>query len=207
MKMFYGSSSDPWAKVLNKYEDTDGVRFTTKDILNCIYGFDKTKGEVKMEKKHNDGYSAQSVIYDEMTKIAKQRAEEFYKAKNDVDNHIRYDSLKRRIKDIFRSGNATVVRWADGTKTVIKLSENDIDDPEKAFMVAYFIKLFGKSGYNKLMKMARESANNTQVSKKQKKLEARIKTIKKMHELGMSVEDISEALGIDEDTVRTLSNG
>lgn len=49
------------------------------------------------------------------------------------------------IKRVIFNGPATIVLFADGTKSVVKCSENDIYDPEKAVMIAYLKKLFGCS--------------------------------------------------------------
>lgn len=44
---------------------------------------------------------------------------------------------------IIRSNNATVVFWNDDTKTVVKRSQNTLDDPYNAFCAALGIKLYG----------------------------------------------------------------
>lgn len=44
---------------------------------------------------------------------------------------------------IIRSNNATIVFWSDDTKTVVKRSQNTLDDPYNAFCAALGIKLYG----------------------------------------------------------------
>lgn len=41
--------------------------------------------------------------------------------------------------------NATILFWDDGTKTIVKKSENDVNDPIKSFLWAYFQKMSGLS--------------------------------------------------------------
>ena len=52
------------------------------------------------------------------------------------------DRMPERI--IF-NGNATIVFWKDGTKTVVKASDEAFIDPEKGFLIAYFQKWCGLS--------------------------------------------------------------
>lgn len=47
------------------------------------------------------------------------------------------------VKDVKFSGPATTVFFNDNTKITVKKTENDYNDPEKAFLVAYFMKLTG----------------------------------------------------------------
>lgn len=58
------------------------------------------------------------------------------------------------IEDVKFNGPATIVFWADGTKTVVKCQEGDTFDPEKGLTMAIAKKLYGnKSSYcNKLKK-------------------------------------------------------
>ena len=48
-------------------------------------------------------------------------------------------------KRILRSGNRTIVFWADGTKTVVKCSEDEQDSPYNAFCSALAIRVFGSN--------------------------------------------------------------
>ena len=55
------------------------------------------------------------------------------------------------IKDVMFNGTATIVFWADGTKTVVK-AENEDFDPEKGLAMAIVKKVFGNKGsyFNKI---------------------------------------------------------
>lgn len=63
---------------------------------------------------------------------------------------IPYGWLK--IRKVVFNAPATIVFWADGTKTVVKCSENESYDPEKGLMAAVTKKAFGNLGnyYNNI---------------------------------------------------------
>jgi hypothetical protein len=56
---------------------------------------------------------------------------------------------------------ATIVFWSDGTKTVVKCSEDDIYDPEKGLAMAFSKKMFGNQGnyYNHFKKWLPEEVD------------------------------------------------
>lgn len=57
------------------------------------------------------------------------------------------------ITDVIFNDPATIVLWGDGTKTVVKCSENDIYDPEKGLAMAISKKALGNNAnYYKVFK-------------------------------------------------------
>lgn len=54
------------------------------------------------------------------------------------------------VKKVIFNAPATIVLWNDGTKTVVKCSEDDIFDPEKGLAFCFLKKLLGK-GYYKII--------------------------------------------------------
>lgn len=58
------------------------------------------------------------------------------------------------IKDVIFNDPATIVFWADGTKTVVKCQEGDEFDPEKGLTMAIAKKVYGNKGsyYNVIKK-------------------------------------------------------
>ena len=50
------------------------------------------------------------------------------------------------IKNVIFNPPATIVFWADGTKTIVKKGENDIFDPEKGLAMAIAKKALGNKG-------------------------------------------------------------
>lgn len=60
---------------------------------------------------------------------------------------------KYAVKQVIFNNPATVVFWSDGTKTVVKCSENDTFDPEIGLAMAICKKAFGNTGaYNEVFK-------------------------------------------------------
>ena len=51
------------------------------------------------------------------------------------------------IKDVIFNDPATIVFWADGTKTVVKAQGDDKFDPEKGLAMAISKKYFGNYGF------------------------------------------------------------
>lgn len=51
-----------------------------------------------------------------------------------------------KIKNVIFNDPATIVFWADGTKTVVKCQEDDIFDPEKGLAMAISKKALGNKG-------------------------------------------------------------
>lgn len=51
------------------------------------------------------------------------------------------------IKDVIFNEPATIVFWADGTKTVVKCQEGDVFDPEKGLAMAIAKKVYGNKGH------------------------------------------------------------
>ena len=50
------------------------------------------------------------------------------------------------IKNVLFKDPATIVFWADGTKTVVKIQDGDIYDPEKGLAMAIAKKALGNQG-------------------------------------------------------------
>lgn len=50
------------------------------------------------------------------------------------------------VKQVIFNPPATIVLWADGTKTVVRCAQNDIFDPEKGLAMAIAKKSMGGSG-------------------------------------------------------------
>lgn len=62
-------------------------------------------------------------------------------------------------KRILRSGNRTIVFWADGTKTVVKRSEDEQDSPYSAFLAAMGIRVYGSNSALKRIVARTETQN------------------------------------------------
>lgn len=66
------------------------------------------------------------------------------------------------IKDVIFNPPATIVKWGDGTKTVVKCQEGDEFDPEKALAMAIAKKAMGNTGsyFNHIKKWAQKYEAN-----------------------------------------------
>ena len=85
---------------------------------------------------------------------------------NDVSciNEI-YSRRKREIKKVIFNEPATIVFWADGTKTVVKCSKDDEFDPEKGLAMAIAKKFFGnENGYSKNIKKWADTYEKANIS-------------------------------------------
>lgn len=77
------------------------------------------------------------------------------------DKYANYLESKRSTglyKKIIINPPATIVIWNDGTKTVVKATENDIYDPEKGVALCFLKKYFGSS-YKHILKDANDIYN------------------------------------------------
>jgi hypothetical protein len=72
-----------------------------------------------------------------------------FEHREDGSMSFRYDkittNLLPKIKDVIFNSPATIVYWADGTKTVVK-AENELFDPEKGLAMAITKKALGNKG-------------------------------------------------------------
>lgn len=57
-----------------------------------------------------------------------------------------------KIKKVIFNNPATIIIWADKTKTVVKCMEGDTWDPEKGFMAAYLTKILGQKRFHSELK-------------------------------------------------------
>ena len=56
------------------------------------------------------------------------------------------------IKDVIYSGPATIIKWNDGTKTMVKCEPDEEYNKEKGFVMAYMKKLLGDKKFFKELK-------------------------------------------------------
>ena len=128
--------------VIAPYRNTDDLKDETlKEYVDRI---DKYKGGYSKPKDgytvsidgNNFGYSLESL-----------------KTKLNID--FGYYGIPKPVKVLFNSP-ATIVFWADGTKTVVKCMEYDLYDKEKGFILCVLKKAFGDKSYKKIFKLFKE---------------------------------------------------
>ena len=166
----------------------EGVRYTTSKICyDCKVAIDSF-WDYYMRIKGRNGGNEDMNIYDEY--VAKLDADsvrdDCYRpvmfvggrgggktlsmAQMMAANYIRSNSsIIPRIEKIIVNGNHTIVIWEDGTKTIVKPSENDNYDLEAAVCAAIAKKMYGS---NSALKKEIKKKTVYQKSKKSKKEDA-----------------------------------
>lgn len=78
--------------------------------------------------------------------------------KKTKDSEISANNLYNtfEVKDILVNGPATIVFWADGTKTVVKYDAEDLYDAEKAVAMCFMKKALGSRSMHKLFDLAKD---------------------------------------------------
>lgn len=68
---------------------------------------------------------------------------------------FRWNIDGQSVDDVIINPPATIVKWADGTKTVVKCQNNEEYDAEKGIALCFMKKMCGnKSSYNEIIKTA-----------------------------------------------------
>lgn len=107
----------------------------SKNDLNCF-------NESCIE---DDVLDAMQYCYNDML-TTRQYAKTLASAFNQTRLRINIPSMIDRV--IFNNP-ATIVIWKDGSKTIVKKSEDDQWDPEKGFCMAIIKKLYGHTSFMK----------------------------------------------------------
>jgi hypothetical protein len=76
------------------------------------------------------------------------------------------EGIELGFDDIIINPPATIVKWDDGTKTVVRCQPNDEYDAEKGIALCFMKKMCGnKSAYNEILKAAIEKYEKQQKKK------------------------------------------
>lgn len=103
-----------------------------------------------------------------------------------------YAFYRPEIKNVIFNDPATIVFWADGTKTVVKCQEGDIFDPEKGLTMAIAKKVYGNKGsYCNVIKKWCEPYHEKQ--KEKNDLVTRICNLGKKTSAALAALDMAEA--------------
>ena len=89
-------------------------------------------------KTNDDFLDAMRYCYNDVTTVKKFSA----------SMEIKVD-IPGMIDRVIFNDPATIIYWKDGSKTVVKRSEDDIWDPEKGFCMAVIKKLYGRTSFIK----------------------------------------------------------
>lgn len=98
--------------------------------------------------------------------------------------------VKLKIKEVIYNPPATIIKWVDGTKTVVKCQEGEIFDKEKGFAMAFLKKALGNEGkyYDTVKKWV-------PMEDEQKKAPVKVTKF-------VSIKEYAEIAGMAESTVR-----
>lgn len=107
----------------------------SKNDLNC---FNKSCIE-------DDVLDAMQYCYNDML-TTRQYAKTLSTAFNQAQLRI---DIPRMIDRVIFNNPATIIIWKDGSKTIVKKSEDDQWDPEKGFCMAIIKKLYGHTSFMK----------------------------------------------------------
>lgn len=161
--VFYGGNS---AVVMEIEVFGDGhVEYVLKDSLGMAIHYDET--QIRRLGYGGYHYEPKTLLLDNETHFNNGRVNKQKLIKTDYTDYCKHDvtltnkvyrqmlnarygigtaSLLPDIDDVIFSGPATVVKWKDGTKTVVKCAKNDNFDPEKGLAMAIAKKALGNKG-------------------------------------------------------------
>ena len=135
------------------------------DILDS-YSFDE-RG-LELVEKRTSLYEKTKILVDDI-KQASCVSSSVWKWATMFDSSRLADCL--RPKRILRNGRATIVMWADGTKTIVKRAEGEPDNDYTAFTAALAIKCYGSnSEVNRIVrKTERQKSKKEKAEEKKRK--------------------------------------
>ena len=122
------------------------------DAMTCIAS--NTASSIAWENKNYIDYIEFSKIplvskYNWKTDSEKKKEEKEKEHKEKMNEaekeNARKIAIKFEPKQILQNGPVTIVFWKDGTKTLVRRSENSADDPYSAFCAALAKKIYGNN--------------------------------------------------------------
>lgn len=75
-----------------------------------------------------------------------------------AEEYWRFSNMPK-IKKVIFNNPATIIIWADKSKTVVKCMDGDEWDPEKGFVMAYLTKLIGQKQLHAALKKIRKTSS------------------------------------------------
>ena len=126
-----------------KHSKVDGERF----VIEC---FDYKGLLVGIKRIYTNGNTSQKILWTDPEYVVSDTLDEA----NNYYMHDTVNSSRMSIKKVIFNNPATIVFWSDGSKTVVKCSEEDTFDPEKGLAMAMVKKALGNEGnhYNEIKK-------------------------------------------------------
>lgn len=120
------------------------------DLCNDCITYYFNRYTMRMSFSCNDQEAAYALIR-RIHNLANKKAKDL-----EIYSNSLYNTFE--IKDIKVNGPATIVFWADGTKTVVKCVPDDSYDVEKAVAMCFMKKALGSRSMKKLFDLAEDKA-------------------------------------------------
>lgn len=151
------------------FDLNNGKRLERSIIMNCYHyseGYllrwvNDLEDEICREGQPHYGYLSTYWQIDEMAlaEAAQKWLPKAVKKEDKVMTKHEYDYVASRmvmipeIKDVIFNNPATIVKWADGTKTVVKVQNGEPYDEEKGLAMAFIKKVYNNKGnYNDIFR-------------------------------------------------------
>ena len=134
-------------KVLKEELEKMAKRYRLK--LHTRYDYADDKFSMDFSRSTFEGFTVDNLVITEVgTRDIRETLERIERRVVDKFkiNLSELDRIVPRIKDVIHNDPATIVFWADNTKTVVKCQEGDIYDPEKGLAMAISKKALGNQG-------------------------------------------------------------
>lgn len=140
----------PWIVILRK--KSEPFNLYRKTLRNSTY--DLRNNMLKSSEALNDAKAAMNSVYglNSYSKTIEYAANDIEETIKTLYNKI-YKLEQKYIKNVIFNDPATIVFWNDGTKTVVKVADDETFDPEKGLAMAITKKYFGNnSNYYEVFK-------------------------------------------------------
>lgn len=96
-----------------------------------------------------DTDTSNNVDVNELIRLRDERDKarlDYVNAIHRIDRMERSEQSAKTIEKVIFNPPATIVLWADGTKTVVKCQDDELFDPEKGLAMAFMKKMLGNKG-------------------------------------------------------------
>ena len=120
-------------------------KFTGDEVLNLDNAW-ATTNTINSPNQFYDEDMLNYLLSGIMNEKAKE-AEKILEQKIINKKKTKIDALRINIKEVIFNDPAVIIKWKDGTKTVVKCQKGEKFDPEKGLALALVKYLMGNIGY------------------------------------------------------------
>lgn len=149
------ADSDYLGKALNYVTYTEPKKWSTSGswtttLKDCDINGALTVDSLVMKGSDTSKFYTDDMLDYLLKEVIDKKAEEAEKKLDKMvaeKNRKKIDAFIDTIDKVYFNNPATVIKWKDGTKTVVKCQKGDIYDAEKGFAMALIKGLFDNSSY------------------------------------------------------------